>query len=80
MGIFDGKIVRASNQRDSVTKELLDHMIDEESEIVTLIWGEDVNEEEVEELRLYIEENHAGIEVEDHHGRQPLYSYLISVE
>lgn len=80
MGIFDGKIVRASNQRDSVTKELLDHMIDEESEIVTLIWGEDVNEEEVEELRLYIEENHAGIEVEDHHGRQPLYAYLISVE
>lgn len=80
MGIFDGKIVKASNQRGVVTRELLDQMIDDESEIVTLIWGEDVNEEEVGELRLYIEENYSEVEVEEHYGGQPLYSYLISVE
>jgi DAK2 domain fusion protein YloV len=80
MGIFDGKIAVSSKGIDSTVKSLLDQMIDEESEIVTLIYGEDSNEENVDEVRAYIENQHPEVEVEIHNGGQPLYSYLISVE
>jgi DAK2 domain fusion protein YloV len=80
MGILDGKIAVSSKGIDSTVKSLLDHMIDEESEIVTLIYGEDSSEEKVEEVRIYIESRYPEVEVEIHNGGQPLYSYLISVE
>jgi DAK2 domain fusion protein YloV len=80
MGIFDGKIAVSSKDIDSTVRSLLDRMIDEESEIVTLIYGEDSSEEKVEEVRTYIENQHPEVEVEIHNGGQPLYSYLISVE
>lgn len=80
MGIFDGKIATSSKDIGTTVKNLLDKMIDEDNEIVTLIYGVDSNEEKAEEVRAYIEEKHPDVEVEIHHGGQPLYSYLISVE
>lgn len=80
MGIFDGKIVYASNEIKSTTTSLLDKMIDEDSEIITLIYGEDVKEEQAREIEDYITAQYPDVDVEVHNGQQPLYSYLIAVE
>ena len=55
-------------------------MVDEESEIVTILKGEDATEEDVASLVGLIEEQYEDIEVEVHNGNQPLYPFIISVE
>jgi DAK2 domain fusion protein YloV len=80
MGLADNKIIVAEKDKLSVTKQLLDALIDEESEIVTMIHGEDATEEEVEAIVSYIEEAHPDVEVEVHDGKQPLYPFIFSVE
>lgn len=80
MGIADSKIVAAEKDKLSVTKQLLVALMDEESEIVTMIYGKDVTEEEVEAIVSYIEETYADVEVEVHNGGQPLYPFIFSVE
>ncbi len=80
MGIAEKKIVSSGKDLVEVTKCLLDEMIDEDSEIITLLQGEDVTDDQTEELLQYIEETYADVEVDQHYGGQPLYSYLLSVE
>ncbi len=80
MGLFDDRIVVADKDKLAVTKRLLDVLIDEESEIVTILYGEDATEVEVETVVAYLETEYDGVEVEVHNGRQPLYPFIISVE
>lgn len=80
MGIIDGEIKVTESDLYTVTLETVKQMLDEESEIVTLLIGEDGSEEEAQKLATYIEENHSDLEVEIHTGDQPVYPYLISVE
>jgi len=80
MGIAEGKILNKSKNKLEATKELLDSMIDEDSEILTIIYGEDVTESEVNELVEYCEEKFEDVEVELHDGKQPLYSFILAVE
>ncbi len=80
MGISEGKIVVSDSDRQKSSKSLLEKMLDEDSEILTILYGEGVTEEEVESLRDYVEEQYEDVEVEVHNGKQPLYSYIFSVE
>nr|WP_246593875.1 DAK2 domain-containing protein [Evansella tamaricis] len=80
MGIFEKDILSTGPSVQTVAKELVDKMIDDESEIVTIIRGEDRNGDETAELEAYLEENYDHVDVEIHIGNQPLYSYIISVE
>jgi uncharacterized protein len=80
MGLADNKIVAAEKDKLSVTKQLLHTLIDEDSEIVTMIYGEEATEEEVEAIVSYIEETYPDVEVEVHDGKQPLYPFIFSVE
>lgn len=80
MGILNGKIVETASDQLTAAKKLLAGMIDEDSEIVTVIKGEDAPEEEAEELAAFISEEYADVEVEVHDGKQPLYSYILAVE
>lgn len=80
MGIFDGKIVLAAPDLKDAVLQLLTKMIDEESEIVTLICGKEANEEQAEQIKEEIESRFADIEVEIYQGGQPFYPYLVSVE
>ncbi len=80
MGLAEGKILNKSKNKLEATKELLDSMIDEDSEILTIIYGEDVTESEVNELVEYCEEKYEDVEVELHDGKQPLYSFILAVE
>jgi len=80
MGLAEGKIVVKSKDKTESSRELLKSMIDEDTEIVTLIKGEDATEEEVESLVSFLEENYDEVEVEVHDGKQPLYSFIFSIE
>ncbi|MDT8859069.1 DAK2 domain-containing protein [Alkalihalobacillus sp. MEB130] len=80
MGIAEKKIVSSGADILEVTKELFKQMIDDESEIVTLLQGEDASEEQTNSLVGFIEDEFPDVEVDVHVGNQPLYSYIISVE
>jgi DAK2 domain fusion protein YloV len=80
MGIAEGKIVVKNKDKAKVAEDLLSQMLDEDSEILTIIYGEDINEEEVNKLTQFVEENFGDVEVEIHNGKQPLYSFIFSIE
>ncbi|SDJ02744.1 DAK2 domain-containing protein [Salimicrobium halophilum] len=81
MGIFDGDITVSHPERLDVAKGLLSEMIDqEEDEILTVIYGEEVTEEELAEVKDYIEAEFEEMEIEIHEGGQPIYSFIFSVE
>ncbi|MFC3211276.1 DAK2 domain-containing protein [Planomicrobium okeanokoites] len=80
MGISEGKIVVSDKSLQSVTEELAKKLIDADSEIVTILYGEDITEADAEKLGEFIESLNDEVEVEIHNGKQPLYPYIISVE
>ena len=47
---------------------------------MTIIYGEDVTEEEAKNFASFIEEQYEDVEVEVYNGKQPLYPYILSVE
>ncbi|WP_100330872.1 DAK2 domain-containing protein [Bacillus xiapuensis] len=80
MGIADGKIVLTNKDKVQAAISLLREMLDEESEIVTILYGEDARADEVRAVTSFIEEQYEDVEVEVHNGKQPLYSFIFSVE
>jgi hypothetical protein len=80
MGILDGDIQATHQNKEETVKLLLDEMITEDDEILTILYGEDAGEKEVNKLVNYIEDNYKDIEIEVHYGAQPIYSYIFSVE
>ena len=80
IGIAEGKLLSAGDKVDEITTDLVEKLVDEDSAIITLFYGEDTSKEEAEALRDALEEKFADIDVELHYGGQALYYYLISVE
>lgn len=80
MGIAEKTIVSSGPSLLEVTKQLLLEMLDEDSELLTIIWGDTVTKEDVSDLLSFVDEEYVDMEVEVHEGKQPLYSYLLSVE
>ncbi|RFB19102.1 DAK2 domain-containing protein [Bacillus sp. HNG] len=81
MGIADGKIVVTDKDKLKAAKDLLAKIISaDDDEIVTIIYGQDASEDEVNAIVQYLEEEYEDIEVEAHNGEQPLYAFIFSVE
>lgn len=80
IGITGGKIVVSIPNRLNAIKSLVEHLITDDSEIVTIFYGNGVSENEAKELRAYVQELNDDIEVEMIYGKQEVYSYIISVE
>ncbi|KAB7663913.1 DAK2 domain-containing protein [Bacillus sp. B1-b2] len=80
MGLAEGKIIVKSKDKTESSRELLKSMIDEDSEIVTIIKGEDASMDEVDSLVAFLEENYDQVEVEVHDGKQPLYAFIFAIE
>ncbi|MEK3952987.1 DAK2 domain-containing protein [Psychrobacillus sp. FSL K6-1464] len=80
MALAEGKIVLSKPSLKEVTTSLIKSLMDEESEIVTVIYGEDVSAEDANEFAAFIEAHYKDIEVEVYNGKQPLYPYILSVE
>lgn len=80
MGIGDSGILSVTQSVDSATAELIDALVDEESELISIYYGEDVAEEDAEALVEQIEEKYPDVDVELQNGGQPIYYYVLSVE
>ncbi|MFS0861446.1 DAK2 domain-containing protein [Fredinandcohnia sp. 179-A 10B2 NHS] len=80
MGIADGKIVVTNPEKFQAAKDLLANIITDEDEIVTIIYGQDASEDDVNSLVDYLESEYEDIEVEVHNGNQPLYAFIFSIE
>ncbi|MEM5015322.1 DAK2 domain-containing protein [Metabacillus indicus] len=80
MGIANGKIVTKDRNQLASAKKLLDSMMTEDDEILTVLQGVDAADDEMQELVSYIESKFEDVEVEVHKGEQPLYSYIFSIE
>ena len=80
MGIDDSTIRAVGDTVEETAYKLLVHMVDEESELVTLYYGEETTQEEAEELAQRLNMAYPSVEVEVHPGNQPIYYYVISVE
>nr|WP_155199320.1 DAK2 domain-containing protein [Streptococcus parasanguinis] len=80
LGMVDGKIVVSNPDMMETLEETFAHMLDEDSEIVTIYVGEDGSEEMANELAQALAEKYEDVEVEIHQGGQPVYPYLFSVE
>ena len=73
-------IVSVSSSLDDAVKELLDHLITPDREIVTVITGVDATAANTDALLSWIAEHRPDVQVEVHRGGQPLYPYLFGVE
>ncbi len=79
MGMFGKSIVAAKPDLMEAAKDLAGRMLDSDSEIATVIYGEGASEEDAKALAAYIEEN-SDAEAEIYNGQQPVYSFIIGVE
>ncbi|MDD3171212.1 MAG: DAK2 domain-containing protein [Bacilli bacterium] len=80
IGICNSKIVTSHKRRSEATKELLKNAINDDKEIITVIYGADVTEREVNELVKHIERNYSNLEVDVIEGNQEVYSYILAIE
>jgi uncharacterized protein len=75
----DGIEVAVKSVADATTA-LLDALVDDDSELVTIIVGAEADDDDTARIRDHLATAHPGVEVEVHHGGQPLYPYLVGVE
>ncbi|RIN40922.1 fatty acid kinase catalytic subunit FakA [Staphylococcus succinus] len=80
MGLIEDKIVISHVDLLETVKGLLSEMIHEDSEIITMIVGEDTSDAVTSQIESWIESAYPEVELDQHHGQQPVYPYLFSVE
>ena len=80
MGIDDDGIKKVGQDVEKVTLELLEEMVDEDSELISIYYGEDTTKEQAEALLEKVEETYGDCDVQLEYGGQPIYYFLLSVE
>ncbi|MCG5173658.1 fatty acid kinase catalytic subunit FakA [Staphylococcus aureus] len=80
MGLIEDKIVSSQSDQLTTVTELLNEMLAEDSEILTVIIGQDAEQAVTDNMINRIEEQYPDVEVEVHEGGQPIYQYFFSVE
>ena len=80
LGIVDGDIKVAASDLIVAASSMIEKMLDEDSEIITVMYGRDSNKKEAQKLVDELKKKHDDLEFEVHDGGQPVYNFLISVE
>lgn len=80
IGLSEKQILSSGNDVGTVTKSLLSKLINDDIEIVSLFYGQDISEKQAQDLLEELEEEYPDIDIELYDGGQPLYYYIISVE
>lgn len=80
MGIGDHGLLAVGTGIEDITVAALQEMTDEDSEIISVYYGQDVSEEDAEHLAERLEEQYPDFDIEIHNGGQPIYYYIVSVE
>lgn len=80
IGLADGQIVTANLRRPDTLMQLIEQMVDDDSEIITIFYGIDASKRETLKVENEIKNKYPNLETEIHEGDQAIYPYLISVE
>lgn len=80
LGLVEGKISEVGKDIFEVCDTVISNMITDESELVTIFYGKDCNQEKVEEFIIKLEERYPEIDIQCYSGEQPLYYFIMSVE
>lgn len=80
MAIGDTGIMAVGTGIEETTKAMLDQLVDEDSELISLYYGEEVKEEEAEKFASEMIEKYPDVDVDAHYGGQPIYYYVLAVE
>lgn len=80
MGIGDQGILSVGQSVEETAKDMLAQMVDDDSELISLYYGQDILAEDAEKFAAAIEEIYPDVDIDLHSGGQPIYYYVISVE
>lgn len=80
IGLANGDIITAGKEINEVAEKLMENMINDDISIITIFYGEDLEEEKAKELAELLEDKYSDIDIELLYGGQPLYYYIFSLE
>lgn len=80
MGIGDQGILSVGQSVDETTKDMLSQLVDDDSELISIYYGQDIRKEDAEAFALTVEELYPDMDIDVHMGGQPIYYYVLSVE
>lgn len=80
MGIGDQGILSVGQSVEETTKAMLAQLVDEDSELISLYYGQDIQGEDAEKFAQTVEELYPDVDIDVHMGGQPIYYYVLSVE
>lgn len=80
MGIGDSGILSVGTQIEEVTLSMIEEMMDDSLELISIYYGSEVSEEEADVLGQKVNQKYPGCDVELQYGGQPIYYYIISAE
>lgn len=80
LGLVEGKIIEVGNDIYEVCKKIIENIVKEDSELITIFYGSDCDGTKVNELLAVIKEKYSDIDVQCYNGQQPLYYFIVSVE
>lgn len=80
MGINDAGICAVGQDIEATTIEMFEHLVDDDSELISIFYGSDVTEEAAMALSEKLEEIYPDLDIDTHFGGQPIYYYVVSVE
>lgn len=80
IGIVNNKIICSHRRRYDTIKSLLKEAVTEEKEIITIIYGADTTQREVNDVIRHIERNYSNLEIDVIEGNQEVYSYILAIE
>ncbi len=80
LGLIEGKIKEVGANVFEVTETILEKMVDDDKELITLFYGKDCNEEEVNDFIEKLQDKYEDLDIQCYNGDQPLYYFILSVE
>ena len=80
LGLIEGKINKVGDDYFTVAEGILESMVDEDSELITIFYGKDVDENKIEEFTEKLEEKYEDCDIQMYKGDQPLYYFIMAVE
>ena len=80
MGIGDSGILSVGTAISDVTMQMIEEMMSEELELISIYYGSEITEQDAENLRAKVEEKYSSCDVELQYGGQPIYYYIVSAE
>lgn len=80
LGLLEGKIKEVGHDVYEVTDKLIEHMVNEDSSLITLFYGNECDRNKAEELKNSLEDRYPDLDIQSYDGEQPLYYFIISVE